>query len=341
MSDKLNLAFVGCGAIAGFHLNAIREAAPRIQVTAAIDPETQRAEAIARQTGAEVFASLEEGLQKGDFDAVDLMLPHDLHESVAVAAFQAGQHVLLEKPMATTLDACERILAAAAKAGTVFMVAENAQYWPEVVKAAELIAQGAIGEVITARGAVNAPLVRASPFYAGDRPWRFDRKITGGGITLDVGSHWIRALRMCLGEIDEVVAALDRPSREMEGESLVRALFRFRSGQIASFEAAMIRDAVLGPDVLFRITGTQGELVVESAMGGRLLLYDASHRRGHPVQEPQGYMKSYGPELLDFSCAVLDGRPMAAGPEQALGELRTALAIYRSAQSGRWEKVWD
>jgi predicted dehydrogenase len=243
--------------------------------------------------------------------------------------------------MATTLEACERIMAAAEKAGTVFMVAENAQYWPEVVKAAELIEQGAIGDVITARGAVNAPLVRASPFYAGERPWRFDRRITGGGITLDVGSHWIRALRMCLGEIDEVVAAVDRPSEEMEGESLVRALLRFRSGTVASFEAAMIRDAVLGPDALFRITGTQGELVVESAMGGRLMLYDASHRRGHQVQEPQGYMKSYGPELLDFSRAVLDGQPLAAGPERALGELRAALAMYRSVESGRWEKVWD
>jgi len=272
---------------------------------------------------------------------VDLMLPHDLHESIAIAAFQAGKHVLLEKPMATTLDACERIMAAARKAGTVFMLAENAQYWPEVVKAAELIEQGAIGDLITARGAVNAPLVRASPFYAGERPWRFDREITGGGITLDVGSHWIRALRMCLGEIDEVIAALDHPSEEMEGESLVRALFRFRSGKIASFEAAMISDAVLGPDVLFRITGSEGEIVVESAMGGRLVLYDANHRRGHQVQEPQGYMKSYGPELLDFSQAVLDQQPLAAGPEQALGELRTALAMYRSVESKRWEKVWE
>ena len=56
--------------------------------------------------------------------------------------------------------------------------------------------------------------------------------------------------------------------------------------------------------------------------------------------EIKGYPQSFGPELADFAAAVLDGAALAAGPEQALGELRTALAIYRSAESGRWEKVW-
>ena len=71
------------------------------------------------------------------------MLPHDLHEAAVLRCFEAGRHVLLEKPMAPTLDACERILAAARQAGTVFMVAENAQYWPEVVRARDAIRAGA------------------------------------------------------------------------------------------------------------------------------------------------------------------------------------------------------
>ena len=73
MSKTLKLAFVGCGAIAPYHLNGIKEHAPRIQVTAAIDPNRAKAEEIAAETGAQVFSSVEEGLAQGDFDAVDIL----------------------------------------------------------------------------------------------------------------------------------------------------------------------------------------------------------------------------------------------------------------------------
>jgi predicted dehydrogenase len=59
------------------------------------------------------------------------------------------------------------------------------------------------------------------------------------------------------------------------------------------------------------------------------------------VGEVGGYVRSYPGEFADFAAAVLDGRPLAAGPEQSLGELRVALALYRSAETKRWEKVWE
>jgi predicted dehydrogenase len=177
-------------------------------------------------------------------------------------------------------------------------------------------------------------------WFAGAQPWRFAKARTGGGVVIDGGSHWLRPLRMWLGEIDEVVAALDYPLEPMEGESLARALLRYRSGKLASFEAMML-PTVLGPDAWWRIIGTRGELVIESGFRGGLRLYNADHPDGRLVLEPQGYARSFGPELEDFACAVLDGTPLAAGPEQSLGELRAALAIYRSAESKRWEKVWE
>ncbi len=344
-TDRLKLAFVGCGAISSMHLLGIREGAAQIEVTAAVDTNPEHAKAVAEQTGAAVYSSLEQALAEGDFDAVDLMLPHHLHEEAAVAAFEAGKHVLLEKPMAPTPDACERILAAAARAaeeaGCVFMVAENAQYWPEVVTARRLIEDGAIGEIVTARGCIFFPPMDAyygrSARTGGARPWRFDRAMAGGGIAIDTGSHWIRPLRMWLGEVDEVTAALGRPFGEMEGESLVRALLRFRSGVVASFDA-LLTEAPLAPEVLFRITGSRGEIAIEGV--GRTVLYDADNRKGRAVGETGGYLRSYKGEFADFSRAVLEREPLAAGPEFSLGELRTALAMVRSAETGRWEKVW-
>lgn len=336
MARKLTMALVGCGAISRVHLPAIREGAPEIEITAAVDADRARAEAIARETGARAFTSLAEGLAGGDFDAVDLMLPHHLHEEAAVRAFAAGKHVLLEKPLATTLDACERILAAWRRAGTVFMVAENTQYWPEVLGAKRLLDDGTIGDVVTARGSFAIPPLAA--YYGGDRPWRCDNSVAGGGIAIDTAPHWIRPLRMLLGEVDEVIGALGRPYAAMQGESLVRSLLRFRSGVVAVLDG-MMKEGPFVPEPMFRITGARGEITIERS--GRVVLWNAEHPDGQQVGEVGGYMRSYPGEFADFAAAVLDDRPPAAGPEAALGELRVALALYRSVKTRRWEKVWE
>ena len=337
-SDKLRMAFLGCGAIARYHLDGIVEHAERVEVTATIDTDIARAQRYAKETGGTAFASLEEALEKGDFDAITILLPHHVHERAALQCFEAGKHVLLEKPMAPSLDACERILAASKQADGVFMVAENSQYWPEIVKAKEAIEDGAIGDIITATAAF---VMEFDDYWFKDkRPWRYDRDQTGGGIVIDGGAHWIRPLRIWLGEIDEVVAVTAHPLEKMQGESLARALFRFQSGQVAAFDAMML-ETVLAPDAWWRIKGTKGEVTIGDGFDGGIKLFDEEHREGIPLMEPQGYAQSFGPEHVDFAAAVLDGKELEAGPEQSLGELRTALAVYRSVESRGWEKVWD
>lgn len=265
------------------------------------------------------------------------MLPHHIHEEATTLAFAAGKHVILEKPMATTLDACDRIQIAAQEAGTVFMVAEQSQYWPDAVKVQQLIQDGAIGEIITARAFFGG---RVGSGWGGN-PWRYDKTITGGGICIDGGAHWIRPLRMWLGEIDEVVAVLDYPLKEMEGKSLTHALFRFKSGKFAVYEALRAGSAK-APGEDFRVTGTEGIIVIEKGREGRVLLYDREHSQGCEIMPSEQKKKgSYGLELADFVQAILEGRPLAVGPEEFLGELRTALAMYRSAESHKWEKVWN
>jgi len=335
MTDRVQLALVGCGAIAELHRWAIGESGAPIDIVAAVDVDPERAAAMAAATGATAYSSLDEAIASGTFDAVDLMLPHHLHEALTLRCFEAGLHVLLEKPMAPALDACDRILAAAGSAGTVFMVAENAQYWPEVVTAAGLVATGAIGELVTARGCAFIPPL--PDFYGGEDPWRFDPAQAGGGLAIDTCSHWLRPLRMLLGEVVEVVGDLGHPFPGMRTESLVRALVRFDSGLVAGLDALLTR-APLAPEVLFRITGTEGEITIEGA--GTCTLTTREHRRGTVVGEVAGYLMSYPGEFTDFAAAVLHRTPPAAAAAHSLGELRTALALSRSIDSRRWEPVW-
>jgi predicted dehydrogenase len=254
----------------------------------------------------------------------------------------ARRHLLLEKPLANTLGACERILAAARESGCVFMVGENAQYWPDVLLAKKLLDAGAIGRAVTAHVHLFSPPL---PQFHAPGSWRLSRELSGGGVALDTGSHFMRPLRMWLGEVDEVVAAMERPFAAMEGESLARALFRFRSGVVASF-SLLVAEGALAPQDTFRITGTRGELTIAAGVK----LFDAEHPRGTSIQPdlpeamanvPAGYMASYAGEFVDFARAIRDGKPLDAGPEVAVGELRIAQAMERSARTKRWEKVWD
>ena len=337
-SEQLRIALVGCGNIARAHWRGIRYHAPLIKVTAVVDADAERAAAMAERTGSQAYSSLSDALANGDFDAVDLMLPHDLHERAAIEAFGAGKHVVLEKPMAPNLESCGRILVAAQHAGTVFMVAEQSQFWPDAIRVGELIEAGAIGEIISVRAFFFDPLV-LDP--ADPKPWRFQLERAGGGICIDGGAHWIRPLRMWFGEIDEVVATTGRHIANMEGESRAHAIFRFASGLTATFDA-LLSDSVVGPTEDFRVTGSAGELVIEHGRAGCLKLFDSAHPDGHVIMDAfPGKVDSFGFELHDFSLAVLQGKPLQASPEYSLGELRTALAMYRSAESRTWEKVWD
>ena len=337
MTNKLRMALVGCGGIARAHWRGIKYLAPRIEVTAVVDHDPAVASSWSERTGARAFTQLEAALDSQLFEAADLMLPHNVHIEAAEACFNAGKHVVLEKPIAMDVTGAERILAGAKRSGVTLMVAEQAQYWPDIHKARELMDAGKIGDVITARGCFYDRLVldpNKPP------PWRFDLSKSGGGIVIDGGAHWIRPLRLLLGEIDSVIAVTGSHVPGMGGESWSHALLRFQKGLTAVFDAYASFSPV-GPTEDFRVTGSHGELVIERGPGGQLKLFNTDYPDGLDVMDSyQGKVDSYGMELHDFSCAVLDGSPLSAEPEFALGELRTALAIYRSVQSGSWESVW-
>ena len=337
-ADVLRLALVGCGGIARAHWYGIQNHAPQIEVTAVVDSNENAAKEFAERVDAPAFTSINECVNQADVDAIDLMLPHHLHEWGAFETYKAGKHLCLEKPIAMDVVTAEHILQGAKDAGVKLMVAEQAQYWMDVVKTRELIDAGEIGEVITGKATFYDPL---RPFNAHELPWRFRLAESGGGISIDGGAHWIRPMRMMLGEIKEVIAATTRHIPEMEGESLAHALLLFESGVLGTFQAIQ-STGTTGPIEDFRITGTRGEIVIQRGRDGKLMLYNADHPAGTAIMSSfDTKAASYGVELADFASHVLEDTELAAPPEYALGELRTALAMYRSARSGHWESVWN
>lgn len=239
------------------------------------------------------------------------MLPHNLHRSVAIEAMQAGKHVLLEKPMAPTLYDAKAILDEADQCSTVFMMAENSQYWPEVLAAKNLIADGTIGEVISGRGwhhGAHTPEGEwAKRGVNGEEApaWRYSKDVMGGGVVVDGGAHWIRPLRLLLGEVEQVVGTTARPVSDYEGESLGRALLRHASGVTSVYEASVLPpSAAFGPMAAgWQIIGTKGEIRIDagSVGAGSVMLWSKSFPDGKDMSpQPKPNV-----EIVDVSNTLL------------------------------------
>lgn len=353
------MALVGCGMMAEHHIRAVGSGC--VEWVALVDTSCERTAAVAKVIAdvgagdAVAFGTLAEALAGIKFDAVAVMLPHDLHERYALEVLEAEKHLFLEKPLAHNLDSSRRILEAAEVArelkGLVTYVAENSSFWPEVVACKETIASGEIGALLS--GAAHyyeclktSVMERSGDGLAGWLGWRKDKARAGGGVLVDGGQHWIRPLREWFGEIDSVVAVTSRPLPEMEGESAAKSLIQFRSGITATYSATVLgADGNLGTEEpWFRVIGSRGEITINASFDGGGTVITEACPEGRPLireGQPSGYMAALGPQIENFVGAILSGTALARGPGRALGDLLTAHAMYRSAESRSWEKVWD
>ncbi|MAE67589.1 MAG: hypothetical protein CMJ18_25310 [Phycisphaeraceae bacterium] len=340
LMSTLDIAFVGCGAIAEYHLAGVKELGDRARVTALVDLNRSRAEQLAQEADGDpaIYGTLDEALAAGGFDAVVLMLPHDLHEPCSMACFDAGKHLLLEKPLGRTLEECMRICDAAAKTDTVFLVGENTPHWEAVKRARALVEEGAIGEIIAAD---SCYIGSYDTTWWPPGSWRLDKERTGGGFSIDGGTHWIRPLRHWIGRVSQVIAATGRPIEIMEGESLNNSIWRFASGAVATFRGLIV-DAPVGPTTWYRVTGTKGQFAIDTDLfsGDAVLqLFNHEHPEGTVVTRSGGYFSAFIPQMADFVSTVLDGTAPLAGPDEAIGDLEVIWAMYRSVESGQWEEV--
>eukprot|EP00118_Oscarella_pearsei_P010884 m.69329 g.69329 ORF g.69329 m.69329 type:complete len:347 (+) comp35598_c0_seq2:84-1124(+) len=339
--SSLRVAFFGCGLVSKHHFEGYLKCGRPVELVAAIDERKERAESYADQCGAKVFTSLDEALLNCDFDAVDIMLPHDLHEWAAVKCLNSGKHVLLEKPMAISLTGCKNILDAARKSGKVFMVSENAQYWPEVVKAKNLVKEGAIGSLYYAEANYWETALMKEFDKTDSSHWTLNPLHIGGGLLMAGSSHWMRPLRMWLGEVDEVIGFTSNPLEyrlPAAYETACGALLRFRNGKTATFNA-LLSDGPLYDRPYFRLLGSKGELTISGGFHGKLTLYNSEHPSGEQVQPVQGYFASFPPMIKEFVLSAEGLKEPDVDASYTMGEPLIMWAIYKSMENKCWNKV--
>jgi predicted dehydrogenase len=314
-----------------------------------------------------------------DVEVVDIAVPNDAHAEIAIAAAEAGKHVLCEKPLARTADEARAMRDAVVRARVTNMVAFNYRRTPAVALARKLIDDGTIGAVRNFRGTYlqdwsNDPDLPLS--------WRFRRDVAGSGALGDIGTHVIDFARYLAGEITAVNAMAqryidNRPVPEGGADQLAGAqkltggrrepvdvddevmmLLRFENGAVGSIEATRAAHGRKN-HLAFELHGERGTLVFDYERRDELRLYSAADepdRQGfrtiitgpaHPYGEGLwpipglgvGYGETKIIECRDLMAAIVAGVPGDPSFEDGYRIACISDAALQSAQEGGWVEV--
>jgi myo-inositol 2-dehydrogenase/D-chiro-inositol 1-dehydrogenase len=325
MTGSLRVGIVGAGFMGATHHAAL--GAEGVPVTL-FDPSREKASRQVAGFGGIVADSLGELL--AGVDVVDVCAPTDRHAEIAIAAAQAGRHVICEKPLARSMPQAEAMLAACAANAVHLFPAHVVRYFREYQAAREIVAAGTIGDPAVLR------LKRASfrPRHAADH-WFFDHA-RSGGLILDLMIHDFDFARWVAGDVISVHCRSVGAARPALGVDHAMAILQHDSGAISHVSGSW----AYGGDAFrtaIEIAGSDGLLDYDSEAASPMRWYvDRPEGRDSTVGLPGSPVAEdpYRLELRDFLRAIRDGGAARVEAEDGLAALRIALAADESARTG-------
>jgi predicted dehydrogenase len=370
-SGEIGVGLVGYRFMGRAHSNAYRqvgrffdlELSPRMRAICGRDEVGVRDAAAA--LGWEAYETdYHQLLERGDIDLVDVATPGNTHHEIAIAAFEAGKHVVCEKPLANTLDEAGEMLEAARRAGMTNMVCFNYRRAPAVQLAKKLIEEGRLGEIRHWRAVYLQDWILDPEFPLA---WRLRKELAGSGALGDIGAHIVDLAHFLVGPIEEVVGTAEtfireRPLEEASGatgevtvDDAAAFLARFENGAMGTFEATRLAPGRKNHNS-FEINGSTGSLIFDLELMNELAVYfedDPPETKGfrtvmvtepeHPYVGawwPPGHIIGYEHTFVHTIKDLLDGIAARESPAPTFEDgyrCQAVLdAVERSAQSGAW-----
>jgi len=326
-------AVVGLGYISQVAvLPAFRNARQNSTLAALVSSDAKKLKVLGRRYGVDTICSYDDYddlLQSGKIDAVYIATPNSLHKDFTIRAAEAGIHVLCEKPLADTPEACREMIEACEQNNVRLMTAYRLHFERANLEIAEIARSGRLGELRYFNSSFSQQVA------AGNVRLKED---LGGGPVEDMGIYCINAARsLFAAEPLEVIASAVSPrdARFREVPETVTAIMKFPKDRTASFTCSF----GAADRSQFEIVGTKGSIVgdpiYELAEG---LAYTV--RIGEKTRRKE-FKKSdqFAPELLYFSDCVLEGKDPQPDGEEGLADVRVIKAIMQSVESGRWVQL--
>lgn len=333
----LRVAIVGAGGIA--QRNATETARSGVATIAGVyDVNTKVARQMVKTLGGTVFTSYEQVLESRDVDAILMSTPHHVHKPMTIAAAEAGKHVMVEKPMATTLADAEEMIRACRKAGVQLTVNYSFRYLPRIRKARELVEAGALGDITGVQ--IVSHQFKDPGYWMGARSnspddWRASREKCGGGYLIMNVCHTIDYLYYVTGlKGTRVYAEYTTATSPGDVEDIISVTARWGDRAIGSISASSIMRGSDGSEE--RIWGTKGMLVLNSS--GVTFFSTRPIDGKRPGQQHQ--IKSFPPVswtaewVKAFVAAVNEGREPEVSFREGWENLAFIESAYRSMDAG-------
>lgn len=334
--EKLRVGLLGVGAIAQVvHLPVLSQLED-VELVAVCDVDQPRARAIASRFGIpNVWGNDDIVFQSDDVDAIIICSPNYLHEQQAIAGLESGKHVLVEKPLAITAEAAQRVIDVAERTGRTLMIAMNNRYRPDTMALRPFAQGGELGHIFLTRGAwLNRKMRMVRP------TWRHRRDTAGGGAMMDVG---VQTLDLCLWmqgfpEAASVVTHMHFPEG-MEVEDTAGIMVRLKNGSAVSLTVSWSLVAERDRHYM-RMLGTRGSgaisplAVYKEVETGQIIDVTPNVSLG----KENLYTASYRQELTHFVnvCRGVEAEPL---PREQVQIMRIVEAAYRSYHEKREVEV--
>jgi predicted dehydrogenase len=326
VTGKVRYAVVGLGHIAQAAVLPAFANAANAELTALVSRDREKLSRLSEMYGiAHAFSYDEYERALDQVDAVYLALPNSEHADYTIRAASAGVHVLCEKPLAVTVDECERMIEACRTHRVKLMTAYRLHFERLNLEVIDRVRGGQIGEPKYFSATFSMVLEE------GDI--RAQQQL-GGGTLYDIGVYCINAARhLFAAEPKEVIGAYVNsvPDKLPEIDEQAAAILRFEGERIGAF----ITSFNAAPVASYRIVGTRGDILVEPAFEYAVPLGYRLTVDGESSEVAGERTDQFGPELVYFADCILKDIEPEPGGEEGLQDVRIVQAIYESAETGR------
>ncbi|MBQ9859915.1 MAG: Gfo/Idh/MocA family oxidoreductase [Clostridia bacterium] len=348
MSKKVRWGVIGAGGIAERRTIPGMLLCDNAELVAVMEINEELAEKCrAKWNCAKAYTNEADLLADPNIDAVYIASPVVHHARQAMAAADAGKHILIEKPLAITAEEGQKVVDYCAAKGVKMAAGLMMRYGAYVQAMKQAVAEGKIGKPVSAYSQFTC--------WYPDMPgnWRQNKKDGGGGCLMDMGVHCIDLLQYIMGsEVKEVAAFHDTQTFKYEVEDSSTVMLRLENGcqcvvqtnfnipdEAAKWRVELFGDQgrLLGDNVIGQIDGGELDAMFLGEQGGYNAQQDTNVATGSAIEVEFGNM--YTREVASFSDSILNGTPVEVPAQQAVQVQRVMEAAYRSAENGTVEKL--
>jgi predicted dehydrogenase len=326
--DKLGFAVIGCGRMGKRRMRAIMEHS-NAELVCVVDVNEQDAKSAANEFNCSYYINYCDAISRTDVACVVVSVPNKWHKEIVIAALDAGKHVFCEKPLARTPNEALEMVEAARRAGRTLKVGSNLRYFPNVMKAKELLDQGDIGEPLFLRCWIGHDGWNIQSTGS----WFRSPEVAGGGTFLDNGCHVLDIARWFMGEVKSCIGFVKTSLWQIQPlEDNGFGIFETVDGKVIYVQSSWTE---WNGYMYMEIYGSEGYIRVDSR--GKNCITALGDRKGNEQVFDFSDLPptSYKAEFEDYMRALMEGRYPSPSGYDGLRAVQMVWGIYNSSQTGR------